>query len=452
MAQHVYYTYWLVSCLGWLLGTSAGAVPCIRLTGIVRDYASRQPLMAQLYLKTPTGRVKLSKSTDNGQFSVDIACSATSLVIEKAGYRPQSLPLNMASLSVGKAQVWVIIPLIAVDQRGNDRPYAQTEQTYFVQANASEQANTRPQHNTFTISDALTGTAVPAQTCFIFTRSGQKRCLVADAVGKLSIDFTEADIVAFEVTSPGYQTYEGNYTIEKADGRQLQHTIRLTRQLTVLSIMLGGELSSCELQAITGSKTIVPEQVPDKSNVLVAYDLQPQRYTLTVFNREHGIQEQRAVTLRTGLNVIDVVVPKSVASEKKTPRPTTLVAVTPVITPAVEPLERLDSLPLLYFEQGDYKLRPSSEKALVQLAAYLSQHPKVKIELVGHTDKEGDERLNRTLAEQRAKVVSTFLYRRGVADNRMLITGCGSQFPIAPSDIEENKAKNRRVAMKLIAN
>ena len=403
--------------------------PCLRLTGVVQDYASHQPLMATFYVETQQGRSNLGISAaSTGQFTIDVSCTITALIIEKTGYRTQTLLLNQLATRPNKP-IGVIIPLIAVDKRGLDRPYFQSEQTHFVQKN-SKQSSIRPQHNTFVITDALTGQLLPAQMCFTFTKTEQKRCIETNKAGQVSIDFTEKDIVAIDVTSPGYQNYGGNQVIEQGDTRQLKHTIRLSRTLTILSLQIDPSVSNGELRPenISG-KVIGLQPVPGLPNTLAAYDLMPQRYTLIITGKQRELREQRPILIKPGLN--------STTSESTQP-----------IADGTTPVSRPDSA--LRFEQTSYTLLQDSQTLLTQVAAYLVQHPELAVIITGHTDKEGNERLNVSLSEYRAKVVSSFLRNRGVADERMEMIGLGSRLMIAPSDTEENKAKNRRVTIKFI--
>lgn len=254
----------------------------------------------------------------------------------------------------------------------------------------------------------------------------------------MSIDFTEKDIVAIEVTSPGYQTYQGNMVVEQADSRELRHAVRLTRTLTLLSVRLGAMDSLCELRPVgDAGKTIRLQPIPGLPNTLVASDLLPRQYTLVILDKQHRLKQQRPVAINAGLNVL-VFSAVSVRSK----------AADYADHFTAMPLDRPDSA--LRFEQGSYTLRPASADLLTRMAAYLEQHPEVSIRIAGHTDKEGNEQLNRQLSEFRAKVVSTFLGQRGVADSRMEIIGLGSRYLIAPSDVEENKAKNRRVTITFL--
>ncbi|GAB3709459.1 hypothetical protein GCM10027592_45610 [Spirosoma flavus] len=432
--------HWLVALTVGLFsgpGGSLQAAPCLRLTGVVQDYATHHPLAARLFVKTPTGRSVLGSSTEAGQFRIDINCQATILQIERVGYRPQQLYLNEFASKIDGGTISVIIPLIAVDPQGTDRPYLQSEQTYTEQQGTGT-TGTRPQHNVFMITDALTNKALAAKACFIFTSSGQKKCLDANQTGQLTVDFDRKDIVAVEIAAPGYQMYIGNINVEELDGRRLQHAIRLTRELVLLSVQIDGGAGSCELRPSGSSKGIPLVPIPEQTGVLVATNALPQLYTMVVLDRRGNIREQRSITLRRGLNVAKLIGP---------PAPTAPVTTTLANVP---PLTQTDTLPFVYFEQASYEIQPSSRQLLLQVVNYLQQHPDLKLRIIGHTDREGDERLNRALSEYRAKRVSNFLMVQGITDRRLEIVGYGSRYLAAPSDTEVNKAKNRRVQLKII--
>lgn len=427
------WSFWIVICLlAWIHSPATATVnPCLRLTGVVQDYASHLPLVARLSVRTQQGSYNIGVSAaQTGRFTIDITCPATELIIDKEGYRQQSLVLNTSS-ALSNKPIGVIIPLISLGQQGLNQPYSQSQQTFFVQKN-NKQASIRPQHNTFVISDALTGQLLPAQMCFTFTKTEKKQCFETNKAGQVSIDFTEKDIIAIDVTSAGYQTYNGNQIVEQGDTRNLRQGIRLVRELTILSVQVDPSVKNFELRPEgKAGKTISLQAIPGLANTLVAYDLIPQQYQLVITDQQQAVLEQRSIVIQPGLNTTAALAPQ------------------PLSASAVAPVSRPDSA--LRFEQSNWKLLQDSQALLTQMAAYLVQHPELSIRIMGHTDKEGDERLNLRLSEQRAKVVSTFLWNHGVADERMEIIGLGSQFMIAPSDTEENKAKNRRVTIKFIA-
>ncbi len=105
----------------------------------------------------------------------------------------------------------------------------------------------------------------------------------------------------------------------------------------------------------------------------------------------------------------------------------------------------------VYFDQSSYVLRPESFPQLDKLVRTLATKPKLVIEIAGHTDNVGDRRLNQALSENRAKIISNYLSRKGIAETRLRYTGYGDSKPAAPNDSEENKRKNRRVEFVVLA-
>lgn len=109
---------------------------------------------------------------------------------------------------------------------------------------------------------------------------------------------------------------------------------------------------------------------------------------------------------------------------------------------------RLDNV---YFDQSSYVLRSESYPQLNKLVRTLVANPKLAIEIAGHTDNVGDRRLNQALSENRAKIITNYLTRSGIAEKRLRHNGYGSSRPAAPNDSEENKRKNRRVEFVVLA-
>ncbi|MES2732964.1 MAG: OmpA family protein, partial [Bacteroidota bacterium] len=97
------------------------------------------------------------------------------------------------------------------------------------------------------------------------------------------------------------------------------------------------------------------------------------------------------------------------------------------------------------FEQSKYVLLTGSYEELDKLVNTLKKHPKLQIEVAGHTDNAGDPRLNQALSENRAQVIASYLVRHGIEESRITSKGHGSMRPIANNSTEEERAKNRRV-------
>jgi len=425
---------------------SSPTTSCLRLSGVVLDFTSRRPLRADFYIQTPDGRRHIGRSLDEtGAFTLSLDCRVRTLIIERTGYRTQTLGLNATLKTNRPDAVPIIIPLLAVDRQGNDQPYLQTEQTHFVQPTVKEVIKGQ-QPNTFAVADALTGRAVAAQICFVSTESGKKQCLISDNNGVVTNSFTKRDIVALEVTSSGYQSYQGNFIVDVLDGHLRKHHILLVRALTILSVQATNTAYQYVLRSEFGGKDIKLIGVPGYPAAFVSYELLPQRYQLLVIDEHGTVQERRLITVVSGLNSVSVSeLEKITGPTVASPAPLTWAGEPPMWNPN-------DSLPALYFQQSSYVLLPQSETVLKQVAAFLRSYQNYTLHLTGHTDNEGDERLNLVLSEFRANVVATYLRRQGVADKQMIRSWRGSQSPAAPNDREESRAKNRRVSLMLIRN
>lgn len=131
---------------------------------------------------------------------------------------------------------------------------------------------------------------------------------------------------------------------------------------------------------------------------------------------------------------------------------------TPVASIPAKPVNPFDNLATVdpktldnvSFRQSSYELLPESYRELDQLADALKRSLALRIEISGHTDNVGDPRLNQTLSEYRAKVVSTYLIRRGIGEGRISIQGYGGSRPLVKNDSKGNRARNRRVEISVI--
>ncbi len=246
------------------------------------------------------------------------------------------------------------------------------------------------------------------------------------------MSFPEPDIIAVEVSSAGYQPYQGNLIIDKLDGKVRQHVIRLMRALTLLSVQAETPGYQCLLLPSDGGPPVPLSSLPGHPSTFVTYAARPGSYTLAIQDDTRLVRKQQLITLVTGLNSISTDrIPGSAA---------------PVL-----PFNPDSSL-TIHFDQSSFTLRPEAKATLMQLVTYLTQHPTARVSIIGHTDAEGDKRLNQSLSEHRAKVVSSFLFAQGVTDNRMKLSGHGSRYPIASNDNETQKARNRRVQLQIDPN
>jgi len=71
--------------------------------------------------------------------------------------------------------------------------------------------------------------------------------------------------------------------------------------------------------------------------------------------------------------------------------------------------------------------------------------------IIGYTDSTGNPEYNMQLSKRRAQAVADYLVSTGVDPDILRVIGRGENDPIAPNDTPENRAKNRRVGVVVIA-
>lgn len=104
----------------------------------------------------------------------------------------------------------------------------------------------------------------------------------------------------------------------------------------------------------------------------------------------------------------------------------------------------------IQFELNSYKLVPPSFEELAQVAEYLVQHPKAKVQFFGHTDDQGTDGYNLKLSTNRAKSAAGYLTTLGINPNRIEVFGYGEAKPIVKDSSDESRAINRRVEIRFI--
>ncbi|ABG58832.1 OmpA family protein [Cytophaga hutchinsonii] len=106
----------------------------------------------------------------------------------------------------------------------------------------------------------------------------------------------------------------------------------------------------------------------------------------------------------------------------------------------------------VFFDVNKSTLRKESETELDKLFDILSKNPKIKIEVAGHTDSDGDTQANLTLSDARAHTVKDYLIGKGISADRIIYVGHGEGKPVVPNDTPENKQLNRRTEIKILEN
>lgn len=116
------------------------------------------------------------------------------------------------------------------------------------------------------------------------------------------------------------------------------------------------------------------------------------------------------------------------------------------------PLKGSITLEGVNFEYNSAALTAASRRPLDEIADGMKKHPRLKVEIQGHTDSTGSPAYNLKLSQRRADSVRDYLLSQGVPENQLQTKGYGQAQPVATNKTAEGRAKNRRVVMFVISN
>jgi outer membrane protein OmpA-like peptidoglycan-associated protein len=112
--------------------------------------------------------------------------------------------------------------------------------------------------------------------------------------------------------------------------------------------------------------------------------------------------------------------------------------------------EKIELRDTILFGNNNAEIQAQSQALVDAIAKVLTDHPEIQLVSVeGHTDDRGRAKHNQKLSEARAKSVVDALVVRGIAASRLESAGYGASQPIVPNDSDENRAKNRRVELRI---
>lgn len=102
----------------------------------------------------------------------------------------------------------------------------------------------------------------------------------------------------------------------------------------------------------------------------------------------------------------------------------------------------------ILFDSGSDKIKGESYQTLKEIGQLLTDDPKLRISIEGHTDSDGTDEYNMTLSQKRALSVKNYLIANyKIAGERLESKGWGESKPIDKNDTPEGKANNRRVEL-----
>ena len=102
------------------------------------------------------------------------------------------------------------------------------------------------------------------------------------------------------------------------------------------------------------------------------------------------------------------------------------------------------------FATNSAAIQPQFRQTLDQVGQTLSTYNQTYLDVYGHTDSTGGDRINIPLSQDRAVAVANYLASRGVAQQRIGTQGFGASQPIATNATPEGRQQNRRVEIKIV--
>ncbi|HMS70438.1 MAG TPA: OmpA family protein [Saprospiraceae bacterium] len=106
----------------------------------------------------------------------------------------------------------------------------------------------------------------------------------------------------------------------------------------------------------------------------------------------------------------------------------------------------------LLFDFDSYALKSTTKDNLSKLAASLTEYKDTHVNILGHTDSDGDSAYNQKLSVNRSNAVLSFLNENSVSSARLKAMGFGESDPVATNKTDDGKELNRRVEIVLVAN
>lgn len=118
----------------------------------------------------------------------------------------------------------------------------------------------------------------------------------------------------------------------------------------------------------------------------------------------------------------------------------------------------IDIMPI-YFDLGDYVIRPDAAKELDKIVSIMNKYPSIVIELGSHTDCRSSYSSNEKLSDKRAKASANYIINQGISSDRIygkgygereLLNDCRCEGNVKSTCSEEEHQKNRRTVFKIV--
>lgn len=185
----------------------------------------------------------------------------------------------------------------------------------------------------------------------------------------------------------------------------------------------------------TGGKAYFPHSLNELDNIFAEIYQIMKVYYIVSYSTEKSNQNVRIAKLEYEFTKLNLLL----KTERK-------YYTTPENIPEIKIID------IAQFETNKSTLKQIDLDNIKKLAKFLKDFPEKQIEIVGHTDKVGSDKINNALSLRRAKSVSVILLKYGVKKSQILkIEGKGKQQPYYPEELNDyERQANRRVSIKII--
>lgn len=379
--------------------------PEMIFSGVIKDEISNSPVETDISIKdakTDETYSTLKNDPNSGNYTFTLNNKNYNVEFAAKGYNTLVENYDLTSFE-------------AYEKKPLDIQMIKTE--YNISGIVKDSITDEPLSAVVTILDAKSGENVSSMTTNPFD-------------GKYSVVLKQGKIYDVEFASPGYVTKINNYdlvTLEKSE------TIELDMQLMKPEMIIKGIVKDSLTNQPTSSVIKIKDFETNESILLVESKEATGEYIFSVplgkkylieYTKEKyppvRIEFDFTETEMYGEIIQNVSMNKSIVVEN------------------------------INFASGSAELQPESFSELDKVIEFLLEQPTVMVEVQAHTDDVGSPASNLTLSEKRAESVVKYIVSKGVEKERVIAKGYGLTQPLVPNDSPENRAKNRRVEMKVL--
>lgn len=102
----------------------------------------------------------------------------------------------------------------------------------------------------------------------------------------------------------------------------------------------------------------------------------------------------------------------------------------------------------LFFDWSKPELTRDAETILDEVVADYRRAKPGRVDVAGHSDRSGPERVNVLASRRRAEAVRSYLVARGIPAGAITVAAHGESRPIVPTEDGVREAQNRRVEIR----